>query len=383
MIQKVLIILGGLVLGAAVGYLFFSEASQGGSFISPPSIFTKKEVIGFLPYWLADKASPDYSKYITNLTYFGLTTDTDGHILKLSTPQEEEPGWHALKSGKIDPFLESAKKQNQELSLLIFDSNQDSIANLMNDPITHAQNLLSDVTPLMKQYSFSNLNLDIEYTKEASPDARLHFSQFTQTVKKGLDDSHSGTLTVDVSPTDLIKSDLIDPKAVSESADKVVLMTYDYHFTGSQVSGPVAPLSGAGTVSEFDIETAVEKALAIMPSSKIILGAPLYGYEWETVNNFPRAATIPGSGLIASSQRVAQLLSTCASCSAQLDGTAQEKYLVYKDQETGTYHQIFFPDQSSTQIKINYAKSLNLGGLAFWALGYEGPDILKPLESYK
>ncbi len=58
-----------------------------------------REVIGFLPYWLIDKADKDYSPYITTLTYFGLTVGPDGAIQKYIKPGEKEPGWYALESG--------------------------------------------------------------------------------------------------------------------------------------------------------------------------------------------------------------------------------------------------------------------------------------------
>jgi spore germination protein YaaH len=162
----------------------------------------------------------------------------------------------------------------------------------------------------------------------------------------------------------------------------MVIMGYDYHFEGSYVTGPVAPLFGAGVISEYDIQTAVEKALTIMPASKIILGIPLYGYEWETIGTDPRSPVIPGTGLIASSQRVSQLLESCSTCSAKLDPIAEEKYLIYKDTGTDSYHQIFYPDQEIMKSKIEFAQKYSLAGVALWALGYEDPTILNPLKDY-
>jgi spore germination protein YaaH len=162
----------------------------------------------------------------------------------------------------------------------------------------------------------------------------------------------------------------------------MIIMGYDYHFQGSYVTGPVAPLFGAGTVSEYDIQTAVEKALTMMPAEKIILGVPLYGYEWETIGNDPRSPVIPGTGLIASSLRVSQLVASCSTCSVKLDPVAEEKYLIYKDTDTGSYHQIFYPDQEVMKDKIEFVQKYNLGGIALWALGYEDSTILDPLKNY-
>lgn len=365
--QKVLIVAIGIAVGVLGSFLIFKP---------------QKQVIGFLPYWLLDKTNKDYPKFITTLSYFSLTIDTDGSILKLNSPTEEEPGWHALKSGKLDATFSNMTKNGVKLSLAVFAGDDKSIYSLIDDPIPHAKNLVDAISPIMKQYSFSDLNLDIESSKEASDEARLKFTQFAREVKNGLDKNNLGTLTIDVSPTIFIKKYLVDPNSIGAIADYVLLMAYDYHYPGSFVTGPVAPLYGAGTVSEFDTDVPVQLALKIIPKQKIILGLPLYGYGWEAITDFPRSATIPASALVYSNRTVENMLSKCATCSAQIEKEAQESYLIYKDQETDTFHQIFYPDKKVMQAKVDYAKSMDLGGIGLWALGYEGLTVLDPLKGY-
>jgi spore germination protein YaaH len=204
-----------------------------------------------------------------------------------------------------------------------------------------------------------------------------------QTVKKGLEKNKAGTLTLDISPTAFIKKFLIDPAAVAPYTDSQVVMAYDYHYQGSAVTGPVSPLLGAGTTSEFDIKTAVEQALRILPSEKVVVGIPLYGYEWESLNNSPRSAVIPGTGQIASNSRAETFMENCATCSAEFDPVDQETHLIYKDEETGSFHQVFYPDKQSTTADLKLADDYNVGGVAMWALGYEGNSILNPIQDYK
>jgi spore germination protein YaaH len=386
-IKKLLIIIFGLLFGFFFGYLFIvypTQASKDENIVT----FVKhqiagKQVIGFLPYWLLSKAQTDYSPYISTLTYFGLTIDNDGHILKMQNEQENDPGWYALKSGKVDPFLNKALEKRQKLSLLVFSGQEEAIGKLLENPTLHAQNLIADVKPIMSQYKFTDLNLDIESVVAASDEARVNFAQFVKEVKKGMDQNKLGTVTLDISGDSFIKKRLIDIKSVASSVDYVVIMGYDYHYIGSQVSGPVAPLFGAGTVSEYDVNAATQIALQTVPASKIILGVPLYGYQWETIRDATRSATIPSSGQTASTKRISELLSSCSTCSAQTDTDAYENYLVYKDEETGTNIQIFYPDSKATQAKIDFAREQKLAGLALWALGYEDDTILNPLKEYK
>jgi len=62
---------------------------------------------------------------------------------------------------------------------------------------------------------------------------------------------------------------------------------------------------------------------------------------------------------------------------------SRESYLIYHNQATNTYHQIFYPDEGAMAAKVELAKKYNIGGVALWALGYEGKTILNPLIEYK
>lgn len=342
--------------------------------------FPRKEVIGFLPYWQLETAKTDYSKYITTLAYFGFSINGDGTIDKFANPQQLEPGWNAFVSGKLTPFLTAAKKEHLTLSLVLSTGNNAVINTLIQNPKQHAKNVVKDIEPIMQQNEFSDVNLDIEYTAQASSTARKNFTTFITAVKKDLPQNQ--TLTVEVMSTDAVKPNLIDIQAVGKIADHIVVMAYDYHSPTSFVTGPVAPLSGAGKDSEYDVTTAIEKTIAVVNAQKVILGLPLYGYAWESLTPFARSAVIAGSGDIASNHRAEAFLQSCATCSAQLDREAQELHISYFDTDTNTYQQFFVPTSTATQAKVQLATKENLGGLALWALGYEGTTILHPLTKY-
>jgi spore germination protein YaaH len=379
MVKAFMISIFGLAAGIIAGIYVINHMSE----LPLKALKPQRQVIGFLPYWLLDFVKSDYSADITTLTYFALNVDGSGNIVKLSNPQQEEPGWYTLESGKLDPFINNAKKNNIKLSLLISSGNANAINQLMEKPQQHADTLVKDVAPIMKHYGFTDLNLDIEDTSHASQIEQMHFTQFVQTVDQLLNKQKLGTLTVEISPTDAIQANLINLSAISPFANTIILMAYDYHSTASFVTGPVAPLNGAGISLEYDVTTAVEKALQDTPPEKLILGMPLYGYEWETLNTAIRSAIIPGSGDIASNNRMESLLSECATCSAYFDNDSQEMYVTYQNQDTGTFSQIYFPDEQSVTSKIELANKENLSGVALWALGYEGDTMLSPLSAYK
>ena len=325
------------------------------------------------------RPKPTTPHIVTTLSYFNITIDSDGKIQKFTAPTESDPGWHNLSSGKVDDYLSSAKAKGINLSLTVFSGDDKKIDSFLENPETSAQNLVNEVAPVMTQYGFSDLNLDIEKVADASPEARLKFTNFVAEVRKNLDKNI--TVTVDISPVAFVKdTNLDDPAAISQIADHIVLMGYDYHNQGSFVTGPISPQSGAGIVSEFDIESAITMAKTMMPATKLILGIPLYGYSWETIGSIPRSATIPASALTMSSRSIADFLRSCTNCTTTYDQTDQESHTIYKDDSTGTFHQIFYPDKVSTQVKVDYVKAQGLGGIALWALGYEDSIILQPLS---
>ncbi len=341
----------------------------------------KPQIIGFLPYWLLDKADKEYSSYITTLSYFGLAVDVDGKPIFLANSQEEDPGWTALKSDRFAALQQDAKKKGVNASLLVHSADEEKIVQLLLEPEQAARALVEEVAPIMRSHGFTDLNLDIESFLPASESARARYTQFARTVARGIRDADLGTITIEIAPIMLTGEYLIDPAEIGNIADYIVMMTYDYHYLGSYTAGPVAPLAGGGDVFEFDVETAVAHAVKVIPKEKLLLGIPLYGYQWETISDAPGAPTIPGGGSTASSRRVAQLLSQCATCSASFDARFMEPRVVVAE---GPYvKQIYYENEQAVEAKVALAQRYGLGGVALWALGYEDETMLRPLLEYK
>jgi hypothetical protein len=392
MLKKILLIILLSTVGIFVGVLaaqktnlsdklnYFSTKISS-QIAMPPDSKAGKKVIGFLPFWLIDKAQDNYKDRITQLSYFNLVINSDGTIQKYTRPGESDPGYHALFSGKVDTFLLKQRSEGIDLSLTIFSSDDKKINSFLSDPLTSAKNLITELNPLIERYSFSDINLDIEKASDASDEERASYVKFVSNFRSMLDKNI--TVTIDCPPISFVKDrNLCDPSSLAKIADYVVLMDYDFHNPGSFVTGPVSPQSGAGIVSEFDTESAVQAALAMMPASKLILAVPLYGYSWETINSSPRSAVMPGSAYSISSRSVNDLLNGCSNCKNEFDVTDEESHVIYEDDTTHLFHQIFYPNKNSMQIKINYSVSQKLAGMALWALGYEDNTILNPLTEY-
>lgn len=369
MLAKTFYALLGLTLGSIVAYFVYNT----NPFIIQET-FTNKSVknqtvskIGFLPFWLINEADKDYSKYLNEITYFNLTVGEDGHIKKLVNPRELDPGWNTLSKNRFS-------SQGLKNSVAIFSGNDEVIDKLIDNPSQSAQNLVSDLVPLLNQYNFTKINIDIEKVSDATYEERKRFTEFVKVVRNLLDPKIQ--ISIDVTASSFVKeTNLVNNIEIEPYVDQIIVMAYDFHHPSSMVTGPVAPLNGAGVISEYDVETTIKTALVNIPKQKIILGIPLYGYSWETLNEATRSATIPVSYITVSSKKAENL-------NGIYDETDQEMYSVNFDSQTGAYRQTFYPNEKSTKAKLDIAKKYKLGGVAFWALGYEDETILRPLLDF-
>lgn len=339
----------------------------------------KPKIVGFLPYWLADKATGPYSNLLTTYTYFGLTIDVNGEIIKLDNPQEQAQGWTMLTSEKLANKFRDDPVTDKSLLVSLMD--EEKIIQLLQEPEKNAQNLIRDISPIMKKYGYSDLNIDIESFSETEESTRSAFTKFLSMVKEGMQVENLGTVTIDLTPISLVKKHLIDPVAIGEVADTIVLMAYDYNYSGSEISGPVAPVNGVDTIREYDVETAIQLALKVIPKQKLILGIPLYGYQYDTLSDSPISPVVPGSGQTVSNRRAEDLLNHCSDCKQIDDPIAKSPFLIRPNQ--GVYEHYAYEDEKSFSEKIALAKKYDLGGIAMWALGYEGNEMLTPLKEYK
>lgn len=341
----------------------------------------KPLIVGFQPFWLLQNESNNSVKYLNFYTYFGLTIDSQGKLIKLVNEREEEPGWTTLKTDSFLEKLNHIGNKDNVLSLLVHTSDEKTIQSLLDDPKGSSLNLINDIKPLMQKYHFSDLNLDIESFREASSSDRLKFSSFLDEVKKSLTQENLGTLTLEISPSTFVRNFIINPEDIGKIADYIVIMAYDYHYAGSYLAGPIAPLIGATKVREYDVETGLKETLKVIPNNKIILGIPLYGYEWETLENKLGAATIPGSGSTASNKRATKLLTECNDCKKVKDMETNSTFIIFP--EENYFHIISYEDEESLSNKLKLAEKYKIAGVALWALGYESDTMLKPLTDYK
>ncbi len=147
-----------------------------------------------------------------------------------------------------------------------------------------------------------------------------------------------------------------DYAALGQINDLVVIMAYDFHYSGGS-PGPIAPMTW--------VQRVVNYAESKIPRPVVLLGIPLYGYDWDTVEGPP-----------ASSVRYEQAIALAArpGATSGYDAFEQEAWVRYTDEE-GHAHEIWHANAASVAARLRMVLDEGLGGFAVWRLGHEDPGV--------
>lgn len=328
-----------------------------------------KVIYGFVPYWNITKTviHPE----LTHLGYFSLTIAGDGSVVTFMDGGTE-PGY--LRMGS-DAFLEMSnqvKAQGGQVELVITQFNNDDIAALLASPAAQDR-LIASIDSALLAYPFSGVNIDIEYTGVVTDPMRQNLVGLMRKLNQHFDQKYDHiTFSIDMYASAADTYQLWDVPAIAQEVDYIVVMAYDFHRRSSSQAGPVAPLFGGKEYWDSDISENLQAFLRDVPSEKILLGVPFYGYEWQTTSTDPQATTFPNTGSTASYERVQNLLAEgqVLGIKEEWNEEALSPYITYT--EDGETFIIYYENSRSLSYKLDYVNQLDLGGIAIWALGYEG-----------
>jgi hypothetical protein len=153
--------------------------------------------------------------------------------------------------------------------------------------------------------------------------------------------------------------------ASAAGVDRLFLMGYDYHWSGSQpgASSPVDRNDGLYTL-RWSIDRYVE---AGVPRDRILLGLPLYGMRWRLASP-SRTAQVIGEGVTwVPGQHLDVLLDR--DFHPGLD-TLEISQVVWEP-VGGEWLVTYYDSPATLRPKLALARDSGLAGAGFWAMGYE------------
>jgi spore germination protein len=233
--------------------------------------------------------------------------------------------------------------------------NYEIIVNIISDPqqrSRHVQNIIDEV--LARNYD----GIDIDY-ESLDASVRPAYSAFIKELGEALH-VHGKILSVAVHAKDRDYGGLggfQDWTVIGQYADRVRIMTYDYHWRGGG-PGPVAPLYWVQAVAEY--------AATVIDPSKVFIGVPFYGYDWPPQGNARGLPWGDIEDLIEEQDLTVNLMQR------NRDGPVDESWFRYQS-ERGM-REVWFMTDRGLESKLELVQTMDLAGIAIWQLGYEKPE---------
>ncbi|MDQ0219606.1 LysM peptidoglycan-binding domain-containing protein [Peribacillus cavernae] len=275
--------------------------------------------------------------------------------------------FQALRDGTLrEPLLNNfpaiARENNVVLMMVITnqenDQFNDELGQILLNNMEIQNRFLDNIVRTAQRYGFEDIHFDFEYLRPQDQEA---YNQFLRRAKARFNQEGwllSTALAPKTSATQQGRwYEAHDYQAHGEIVDFVVIMTYEWGYSG----GPAMAVSPIGPVRRV-----LEYAITEMPSSKIMMGQNLYGYDWTL-------PFVQGSTARAVSPQQAIQLAARNNVPILYDYNAQAPHFNYTDQE-GRRHEVWFEDARSIQAKFDLIKELNLRGMSYWKLGLSFPQ---------
>ena len=333
--------------------------------LTPLSQTLPKHIIGFLPYWQIEQIKNATFPLLDEIIYFGLHLTEEGRLNK------EDAGFRRLQS-KTFADIESANGKDK-ISIAIILQDNEAIEIFLANSSARKQ-ATGEILSLIETYGLGGINLDFEYSGIPGKETVQHYNTFIADLTRDVKKTYpTVSVSVDITADAVQKSRLYDVGTLASIVDYVILMGYDFYRPSSSVAGPVAPLSGK-EIYEYDVTTAVADFLTHVPSRKLILGVPYYGWDFPTVDDTRGSfvAKRPNEAVALATYKRMQKLLEDKQGELRFDKESQTSWLVYKDSASGGTRQIWFEDEASLGKKYDLINKENLAGVAIWALGYNG-----------
>jgi chitinase len=338
-------------------------------------------IVGYYAAWAA------YSNYTpdmidaTKLTHINYAFANIGSDLKI-----------ALGYPDVDPTniakLNELKKVNPNLKTIISVGGWSWSGRFSDVALTDASRtaFADSCVDFIVKYGFDGVDIDWEYpvsgglsTNVKRPEDKTNFTLLMKTLRekldaRGLTDGKKYLLTFAGACTNSYVNNTEMAK-LAQYVDYANIMSYDIHGTWDTYTDFVAPLYTNTDVSpqyKYSVDAGVKAWISTgFPTSKIIMGVPFYGYQYNAVANVNKGLyqTYSGSASISYANIVGNYLNN-PSFVRYFHPESMVPWLF-----NGTTF-ISYEDEQSIGIKADYINTKGLGGAMIWELSQDPNGVL-------
>jgi spore germination protein YaaH len=310
---------------------------------------------------------PPRAVTIGAVTYWDLPASLASVDLHRASLDEVTPWWYGLSAdGSVTPALAPetigdavARLRASGVRLIPTVANTtagtwapDVVRPMIHDP-DRRQAHVAELVALASTHDFAGLQIDYEDLAAAD---RQAFSLFVGELAAALHAERKVLyVTVHAKTTDggYDQRNLAqDYAALGDSADRLVVMAYDWHWAFS-APGPIAPT--------WWVDDVLDYATSVVPAEKLALGVGLYGYDWSG-----------GQGRDIRWHEASRLAAAPGATPGR-DSDSDAPYLRYR--ADGVDHEVWYEDAESIGAKLELADAYGVGAVEFWRLGGEDPGV--------
>ena len=313
-----------------------------------------KKVLGWNPYWVSSTAQYlyDYSS-LSHIAYFSYEVDT------------ATGGYSSIHSWNTTPIIDYAHLLGTKVLLTVTNFGTSRNTKLLSDSVKQML-LINTLISLLKSRNGDGVNFDLESVGASQRSNLVKF--ITRAVNLIKAELPSAEISMATPAVDW--NGAWDFKALSQLCDYLVVMGYDYYYSGSSTAGPVAPL----VTEQYNVTRTVNTYLdAGVAPEKLLLGVPWYGYDWP-VKSSTRKAAATGTATARIYTSAIDIANTNGRIFDQLTKVPWVSYT-----SSSNLRQLWYDDTVSLSMKYNLVSAKQLGGIGIWALSYDGgnTDIWK------
>ena len=342
------------------------------------------ELYGYLPYWQMTESMAAYLSDVplTTLAMFSVSSRRNGAI------DSRDVGYKRITSTLARQIIADAHARGKRVELVFTSFGGDKngrffgrlprssggatpsagpspesspAASLGVPPAAPWQRTVGELVQLVKDVGVDGINADVEQLDELDRDA---YGEFLVALGSALRTAVPGA-TLTVATEAGLRGTGNAGAAAQAGVDRVFLMGYDYHWSGSQpgASSPVDRSDGQYTL-RWSIEQYVD---AGVPRDRILLGLPLYGMSWRTIGP-DRSAPVLGNGASWIPNRHLDVLLDPAFVPGR-DPLEIAEFFIRPDGDA--WRVTYYDSPATLRAKLAFARDQGLAGGGFWALGYE------------
>ena len=336
------------------------------------------EVYGYLPYWRLDAGTVDRIRYdlVSTIAFFGLGIKATGAIDTAWVGYQEYIGDDA--AAVTNAAHDRGVRVVPTFQLFDTASGAPTMSAFLGST-TAQDRFIREALDLMALRKADGAGLDFEPVGPLAARA-TQFSAFVARFRTAMKARFPTATLVNATSAGATEA-LV--KGVAPHVDKQMVMTYNYRWTGSTVTGAIAPLEHATR----NVKDHISRMIGWVPAKSLLLGVPYYGYDWPVTSNVPNATVQSDKTRYGAVKSVtyASARAFLASNPAvvrnydQLEGSG---FYTYWDSTRATFRQVYFEEERSLTAKYDYAIATGLGGIGIWTLdndrGYDAlADVLR------